>query len=124
MGGAGAKARVGIYANGTNLYPGAVLLDAGEVDCTVIGVKELVIDQQLTRGIWWLAVLANDTIEFIAHFQTIIVLGLRPTDFGVPYAYWRKTAVTYGALPDPFPAGGSEQINYGPTPCLRLASLD
>ena len=38
-GAAGTKARLGIYNVGTNLYPGTLILDAGEVAVDATGIK-------------------------------------------------------------------------------------
>jgi hypothetical protein len=54
-GSAGAVVRLGIYANGaSNDYPGSLILDAGTVDATSTGVKEITISQAIPEGLVWL----------------------------------------------------------------------
>src|SRR4051812_39435289 len=54
-GSAGALCRLGIYADNGWGLPGTLLLDAGVVDCTTTGVKELTITQALAPGLYWFA---------------------------------------------------------------------
>lgn len=120
------KIRLGIYENGTNLYPGALLVDAGEVSVASTGVKAITIDQALTKGIYWLACVTDASslaIYKILHTYNFMPLaGLRATDFN-PATSW-AVAHTYAALPDPFTAGGTLQYaRYYLIP-VRVASLD
>ena len=46
--------RLGVYADG-NGVPGALILDAGTVDASTPGFKEIAISQALTAGLVWLA---------------------------------------------------------------------
>ena len=99
------KVRIGIYNDGTNIYPGTLLLDAGEVDAGTVGVKVITIDQALAKGLYWLSSITDGTTTGLRPLYTLAVpLGLDPTDFGKLYYRWQKDQ-TYGALPDPFPAG-------------------
>ena len=56
---AGKNCRLGIYKNGTNYYPGALVLDAGIVSVNAVAVVSIVIDQSLTKGIYHLACLSE-----------------------------------------------------------------
>jgi hypothetical protein len=47
--------RLGIYETGTDGRPSALLLDAGTVDSSTSGVKEITISEELTPGLYWLA---------------------------------------------------------------------
>jgi hypothetical protein len=58
-GSAGAVVRLGIYAD-TDGKPAALLLDAGTIDSTTTGYKEIVISQALSSGaLYWVAVVAQ-----------------------------------------------------------------
>lgn len=52
---AGALIRLGIYEDNGDGIPGALVIDAGTVDATTTGVKEIVISQALARGDFHLA---------------------------------------------------------------------
>jgi hypothetical protein len=97
--------RLGIYNNGTNNYPGSLVLDAGTIDASTTGWKEIIISQSLATGVWWLACLPNlDTIYIGAneYYQTILGSSTS-TDYA--YATW-KVVQAYGTLPATFPTGG------------------
>lgn len=49
--------RLGIYADAGTSYPGAVMLDAGTIDASTTGVKELTISTPTTLpiGVYWVA---------------------------------------------------------------------
>ena len=99
--------RLGLYADGVNLYPGALLLDAGVVDTGTTGLKELTINQALSSGLVWLAMLANaaPSLYQVGGANRMDLLG-SPTGLDTANAAW-YVAQTYGALPNPFPAAGS-----------------
>lgn len=117
---AGKKARLGIYNNGTNLYPGSLILDAGEIDVGSTGDKAIVINQSLAKGMYWVALISDGTPNFYAIAYHLDVLG--SVSPGRQRATWKK-AQAYGALPDPFPAGAGSD-NYYWRVAMRLASLD
>lgn len=59
-GGAGAVQRLGIYSDAAAKdHPGALLLDAGTVDATGTGLLAITINQALTAGLYWLAVVSQ-----------------------------------------------------------------
>ena len=123
---AGKKVRIGIYKNGANIYPGELLLDAGEVDVGTLGVKTIIVDQALTKGLYWLAFTSDGTPGLRALFHHFSPIGLDATEFGKIYTGWYKT-VTYGALPDPFPSGGGREKTTNKCFYMvfaRLKSLD
>ena len=122
-GAAGKKARLGIYNDGTNLYPGSLLLDAGEVAADSGGTKAITINQSLMKGIYWLVVVSNGTPQprMADYSYTPLGLNINLTAFQTGWS----VAFTYDALPDPFTAGASmvttsSRYIVG----LRLASLD
>lgn len=123
---AGKKVRIGIYKDGTNIYPGDLLLDAGEVDVGALGVKEVIVDQTLPKGLYWFTLISDGVpaLRVLSHHFSPI--GIDPTDFGKIYICWYKT-VAYGALPNPYPSGGSRYKTTNMCYHLvfaRLASMD
>jgi len=120
---AGKKARMGIYKDGVNLYPGSLLLDAGEVDVGSGGVKAITINRSLTRGLYWLAIVSDGTPTVRAATNASTILGMNATHANTQTGW--SVAHNYAALPDPFTAGGSlvtDSLKF--CIALRLASLD
>lgn len=118
--------RLGIYNNGTNLYPGTLLLDAGTVSGATTGVKTITISQALTKGIYWVVCVSDATpaVNALGYYaEPCMILGIRSTDFNHRNIGW-SVAFTYAALPDPFTVGGSIANAFLPNMPLRLLSLD
>lgn len=120
---AGSVARLGIYNDGTNLHPGTLLLDAGEISTATTGTKAIVINQALGKGIYWIVVMSDGTPSLRKNTYGINLLGgdgTNPTRFKL-LAYKDDS---YGALPSPFPADAIYEGNFLLEIGLRLASLD
>ena len=117
--------RLGIHKLGTNLYPGVLVLDAGEVDSATTGVKTITISQQLAKGLYFVALVSNGTPSVAGASPTSFgaVFGLIATDFANYNNRW-AVAFTYAALPDPFTAGGTLQNANVPIIGLRPLSMD
>lgn len=115
--------RLGIYNNGTNLYPGSLLLDAGTVSVNTTGVKAVTIDRALTKGLYWLAMVGDGTPSLDGTYPHLNVLGHLSTNFAKLNTGW-EVAHTYGVLPDPYTAGGSFSDKVLASIALRIASLD
>lgn len=49
----GRKFRIGVYADNGNRYPGALLLDAGQIAGDAVAVAELTANLTLPRGLYW-----------------------------------------------------------------------
>jgi len=102
----GAKARLGIYSDNGNFYPGKLILDAGEVDLTSTGRKEIEIDVVLDRGVYWLAYISN-----VSDAQLRMIFGYPvPKGFSVtiPYTYggYVYNLESYpSSLPNTYPSG-------------------
>jgi len=122
---AGKSARLGIYRNGTNMYPGVLVLDCGTISCGTTGVKEIVIDQQLPKGLYWLAIVSNGAPQIEQALLVSKFLGVIGNNYSSYYVGW-DVAQAYGALPDPFTDGGSliQNVNRVPYMVLRPGSLD
>lgn len=100
---AGHEARLGIYANGADGLPGVLLLDAGTVSMATTGLKEIVINQTLTPGLYHLALHASSTNAqirsgyCIGSYYGAPYGGAFNTSYGIAYQ-----SLAYGPLPNPF----------------------
>jgi len=103
-GAGGTKARLGIYNNGANLYPGTLVIDGGEVAVDGIAVVAATIAQSLNPGIYCLAIVTDGTPTVRFHGLSMSPIGANPATLTTIYGRWR-VAQAYGALPDPFTAG-------------------
>jgi len=120
-GGAGAEMRLGIYNDGVNLYPAGLLADYGTIDATTTGIKAIIINQALAKGMYWLACVCNDATVKIP----VALYHTSPLGYSDPRYNAGNLSVSYnyGALPDPFPGGASES-GYLYLISVRIASLD
>jgi hypothetical protein len=124
----GNAARLGIYNDGANMYPGTLLLDAGAVAIATLNppLRSIVINQQLTVGLYWLVCLFNAILtgaRGTRHDHTLPYFG---RDLSVPnlqQSHGWSVAQAYGALPDPFTGGGvmSGDSIARVTPFVRLS---
>ncbi|MFH1662319.1 MAG: hypothetical protein ABH934_00100 [Chloroflexota bacterium] len=122
----GKTIRLGIYADDGNLYPGALALDAGTASVATTDTKAITIDKQLTKEFYWL-VFISDGIPALYRGDALdrtmwTPTGLSATSLRYATAGWTKTQA-FGALPDPFPSGGSLEI-YNWAIALRPSSMD
>lgn len=127
-GASGKSIRLGVYAVGSNFYPTSLKRDFGAVAVDTVGEKAAVADLSLTKGYYALVAISDGTPT---------VSSMRLYDVPVAYAgmvcqasgYWDHNPVwsvaqAYGALPDPFTAGGAlTNMDVMLTP-LRVKSLD
>jgi hypothetical protein len=127
-GASGALARFGVYTAAVtgNLYPDALLFDAGEVDAGTSGVKSVTVNLNLAGGrLYWLAMMKNATGS--AWFRctnlawAVDVLGVLST-LPTTGAQGLSVAQTYGALPATFPSGGAPRSGTTPQVFFRLAA--
>ncbi|MBA7560977.1 hypothetical protein ES708_02611 [subsurface metagenome] len=124
--GAGSIARLGIYANGIDLYPGALIQDYGTVLVDAIAVVAAAGVQALASGIYWLVVVA-DAAPTLVHLRAAwSPLGQLSTDFTAPFVGtgWYNVGIGAGPLPDSYPAGGTLGFDRFPAVLPRLLSLD
>lgn len=103
------RIRLGIYEDNGNNYPGKLILDAGEVNVSTTGVKELDINVKLPGGkLYWLVLIGQDTASLVvaasAATNVLPILGYESDLSGTPLAGWAATQ-TYGALPATYPTG-------------------
>lgn len=121
---AGKNAVLGFYNDGTNSYPGALLVDAGTVSVADIAIVAATISRQLLKDRdYWLAISSQDapTIRGLAIIGA--KLGLRSTNLGAIETQWRVNFTYTGTLPDPFPASAIKRADCPSIP-LRLLTLD
>lgn len=134
-GAGGTKIRLGIYQVGSadDKYPGALVLDAGTVDADGTGVKAITIEEQLSRGWYYLACVTDGTpsVRFGAlhyhHYFAGLLGGPASLTSFISYADRWLVTFSYAALPDPFTAGGSLNADGGQSVVgvlMRSASID
>jgi len=119
-------ARLGIYNDGTNLYPGSLVKDYGTVTVDSTGIKVAAGDQALTKGIYWLVIVSDGAPTVRAYIPTWSILGQPATVFdrNNTNGNWYKAGVGSGALADPFVSGATLYTYYQPSILPRLKSLD
>lgn len=96
---AGATLRLGIYGSDAFDQPSGLLLDAGAIDASTAGVKELAISQTLAPGWYWLATLvlgANIAVRSLSGPSHPLVVNTLPTLVNLNNAY---LATGQAALP-------------------------
>ena len=118
------EARLGIYKNGSNFYPGDLLLDAGVMSTATTGYKDIIINQSLPKGIYFIVIVSDGALTFRSMHYAYAVTDLLSLEMPpTTYVLW-QVAYTYGSLPSSYPAGGAKAIMGGFLPALRVASLD
>lgn len=116
----GKKVRLGIYEHDAdNRWPGALILDAGTIDVSTTGDKEIVIDQELTAGYYFLVWIGDGGTFRLAGTSRTTTSG--PVSSGHSSVGNRtgragayvsgQLAVVAGGLPDPFPTVGKQGID-------------
>lgn len=124
-GGASSGVRVGIYLSKSesNIYPGTLLVDSGELDTTSTGVKSATVSQVLTANRWhWWAFLCKATAPVVSGVGGYAANVGVDTSFGMGNNLY--VSQTYGALPSTFP--GSPTFNTSgtfPVVAFKLSGL-
>lgn len=103
-----AKLRLGIYDSTVAGYPDNLILDSGELDSSVTGDVEAIINETLPVGLYWLVHLGSkdQSIRSLINDMVIAVMGFDDMGNTQPSLSWH-VAQAYGALPDPFTGGGT-----------------
>lgn len=102
--------RMGIYeaTSATDIYPGALLIDAGAGVVTSSGL-DLAISQALEPDkLYWIAALNQPNITLWSLFSGQmhqIPAAAAAAGFSAAYGNYLTIAQAYGALPNPFPGG-------------------
>ncbi|SRR6266498_1688756 len=94
--------RMGIYSSDADGLPSVLLVDAGAVDATIAGGKEIAISTKLNPGINWLAIVAQigvaPTVRAdVANHNPYVSNNALPA--GATYSSYVQTAAVAGALP-------------------------
>lgn len=108
---AGSKFRIGIYADNGGGYPGALVVDAGQINGDSNTAQELTVSTALTAGLYWIggAVQSAPTTQPAVRIASSnVALIAVTTGTSMPAAAaatsgFLQTSVS-GALPDPFTA--------------------
>lgn len=132
-GGAGSVCRVGVYQDDGTGYPGDLLFDAGTIDTTSTGTRTVAangagaISEVVTRGLYWLACVAQTS----APAQWMVrshdggggllapVGAADVADIASGRTAWSQTGVS-GALPATFTATAAS-VDVGHFVAVRLA---
>jgi hypothetical protein len=130
QGGTGAKVRLGIYSNNASNdnYPKGLVLDAGELDVSSgsgLGTKFITgLNQALAADTrYWAAILGNDSTLFVEGLpaSSVIFWGALSTGTNNPVSLVQLSK-TYGALPDPAPVtGANDLVGSSTVPAILLA---
>ncbi len=120
-GAANTKARVGIYEDDGDMYPGNLLLDAGEVDVATTGVKTINISQPLIAGkLYWLAVISNGTPSIRGNTgSAAFCIGINTALMATIGFY--NASQSYGTLPSAYPPGNNGASGTTPLIALKLS---
>lgn len=102
--------RLGIYEDNGKVYPGKLVVDAGEFSIASGGIKTLSVSCNLKGGaLYWLVYLAAGSAsyrQFGAGFHQAVTFGTTST-LGTSYGLAYSISQSYGALPATCPSGGS-----------------
>jgi hypothetical protein len=104
------KIGLGIYADNGDVYPSSLLLDAGTVDISSTGLKEIEINVTLEKGLYWLALLSVNISGTFYLGATAVANQFAPIGRSSPYAiaYNNYQFISFETdLPDPFPEGAT-----------------
>lgn len=117
--------RIGLYENKADyrdVYPGALLADSGNISMATTGIKSFGLTQALVPGrIYWVALVTSESttqrmrglaVGGVSHFLGMADTATSLLNLGINVAF------TFGALPDPFTAGGA-YVTAIPVPVLR-----
>jgi hypothetical protein len=123
-GGAGAKARCGLYdGDQVNLLPTSLIVDGGEFDGTLVQLDNTILSPQvvLKRGrMYWLAYLCGTGAPTVTSYTSGWHMAGRGSSFNANFG-WVKTGFTYGVLPGVAPAPTGLLSNAPPLVALRFA---
>lgn len=99
--GAAGAARLGVYAprSDSDPDPGLLILDAGTIDTSTTGVKEITISQAFTPGLYLLALVGNATVSYQSAGATGGSVIWGSTRFQTHISWSRSRSFTYAALP-------------------------
>lgn len=133
--GAGAVARVGLYAVGANGLPAKRLIESADIDCSTTGVKVATFGAvSIPPGWYYMLFVCKTAIVGVRAFSgggagaLFMTNMLGQAAFNAPYSYTRITGWNTGwtSLPEDAPAGTWSHITvtseFAPHVALRLVS--
>lgn len=104
--GTGAVTRLGICQDNGSIYPGALVVDAGTVDCSTTGFKSIsgLSVPWSPNTLYWALLVASVafTLSAVTAGYGWQLLGYTTSLNVVGYGYY-YVSYTYASLPDPFP---------------------
>lgn len=114
--------RVAFYArtSASNLYPGALIMDAGSIDLSTTGFQSTSLTAVVSANdLWWCAAIADDNVTIFGTDDDGIaaVLGV-DADFTTPTATMTLTHSFEGTWPATFP--NSTTLTAGGVPAISL----
>ena len=106
---AGSKFRLGVYADDGTCFPGALLLDAGQIAGDSATVQGLTVSLSLSPGLYWVGgavqtvTTTQPTMRIVGSWATSVplVLGTSAPSAGTFAVGFQQSSVT-GALPSTF----------------------
>lgn len=106
-GSTGALQRLVIYSDNGDGRPGDLLLDAGTIDATTTGAKEITISQAITPGLYWLGAVPQGATSTIRTRRDIGLMGHTDLDTVLQndLVGYTQSSVS-GAAPASFTVGG------------------
>lgn len=99
-------ARLGVHLLGADNRPGPLLFDAGVVDISTTGDKEIAVSRQLPPGELVVPVMIfNGSVSVHIYASPLVApLGWATAGATTRRVSWSKPATPYGPLADPFPS--------------------
>jgi hypothetical protein len=98
----GAVARLGLYENNNGL-PGDLIVDAGTVDASTAGAKNITVDEEIDAGIVWCAVvLQNSSSDLKVRSSAVdsgIIMNFVTSQLAVSQGFVFEATDVDGALP-------------------------
>lgn len=117
-----------LYNDDGNGYPGKLLVEAPELDCSTKAIHLAPIDAILDPGVWWMVMLCNNSSIGMYHPNDAIYISgaifreeAEGNHWTFPRIGWvHNDPYSYGPLPDKFPEG-AECDRIVPIPIYRIA---
>ena len=134
---AGGLARIGIYTNlsDTTLYPDALVVDSGDIDCSIAsGNRKATVSVTLSANtVYWLVFRTNSLMTFGTYTASsstnafadwlgfVNVAGGEPS-FNATSVFGFADTLAYAALPSTFPSGASVYSGNVPLILARFSA--
>jgi hypothetical protein len=110
-GAASTIAKLGIYKDNGNVYPGALFHDAGSIATetnTTFATIDIDPNKFMSGGLYWFAISVNGapTMKFVNTPSQFLLMGHNATQTHTSGAggYYKSASYPAGAMPDPFPS--------------------